>query len=191
MGVIVVAGVPAAGKSTITRLVTEKSGRALRVINFGDEMYRLAKRRRLVKGKEDLKNQPTAVQEEIQKAVARRIMEKTNRQDVLIETDCSIKTPAGYLPGLPGWVLEKLNPSMIILLEADPDEILVRRVKDTSRLRDLEYVAHIEEHQRMDRVFAMAYATFTGATVKMIMNHDSSVEKAVAELVKTLEGIHV
>ena len=105
------AGVPAAGKSTITRLVTEKSGRALRVINFGDEMYRLAKRRRLVKGKEDLKNQPTTVQEEIQKAVARRIMEKTNRQDVLIETDCS-KDPAGYLPAFRVGP-EKLNPSMI------------------------------------------------------------------------------
>ncbi|MEK6977007.1 MAG: adenylate kinase [Candidatus Hydrothermarchaeota archaeon] len=185
MGVIIVAGVPAAGKSTITRLVTEKSGRALRVINFGDEMYRLAKRRRLVKGKEDLKNQPTAVQEEIQKAVARRIMEKTNRQDVLIETDCSIKTPAGYLPGLPGWILEKLNPSMIILLEADPDEILVRRAMHPDKF-EVEYVATIDEHQRMNRVLALTYAIFTGATVKIIKNHDGLLDKAIKEMEDSL-----
>ncbi|MEK6977006.1 MAG: adenylate kinase [Candidatus Hydrothermarchaeota archaeon] len=189
MGVIVVAGVPAVGKTTVLVKLAKKT--KFKVINVGDEMLALAVERGLLKHRDDLRKQHPSVQEELWRDVVEKIADRAEGTPIIVETYCSVKTPKGYMPGLPQWALKALRPSTIILLEADPDEILVRRVKDTSRLRDLEYVAHIEEHQRMDRVFAMAYATFTGATVKMIMNHDSSVEKAVAELAKTLEGIHV
>ena len=77
------------------------------------------------------------------------------------------------MPGLPKWVLEGLNPDTFILVEAHPDEIMVRRMSDETRQRDAEKAKDIQLHQEMNRAAAMAYATLTGATVKIINNHDN------------------
>jgi adenylate kinase len=92
-----------------------------------------------------------------------------------------VKTPKGYMPGLPEWVLRKLNPTAIIIVEADPQEIYDRRAKDTTRNRDPDSVEKIAEHQMMNRAAAMAYATLTGATVKIVFNHDNALDAAVKE----------
>jgi adenylate kinase len=185
MTIYVVAGVPGAGKSTLTRLVSEKSGKKIQVVNFGDEMKRLAVKRGLVKNKEELRKLPPEVQEEIQRSIAEEIAGRGYRIDTIVETDCSIKTPNGYLPGFPIWVLEKLNPAMIIILEAEPDEILVRRALHPDQY-ELEYVAAIDEHQRMNRVLALTYAIISGATVKIIQNRDNMLDRAIGELEEAL-----
>jgi len=66
-------------------------------------------------------------------------------------------------------------------VEADPEEIYHRRTKDTTRNRDPDSVEKIEEHQMINRAAAMAYATLTGATVKIVFNHDNALNEAVKE----------
>jgi adenylate kinase len=56
---------------------------------------------------------------------------------------------------------------MFILLEADGDEILMRRISDTTRIRDSERIKDIELHQEMNRATAMAYAVYTGPQSKL------------------------
>jgi adenylate kinase len=73
------------------------------------------------------------------------------------------------------------------LIEADGDEILMRRISDTSRTRDMERLKDINLHQEMNRAVSMAYAALTGATVKIIENHNDGLEESVAEMIKTLE----
>ncbi|HHH84064.1 MAG TPA: adenylate kinase, partial [Thermoplasmatales archaeon] len=98
-----------------------------------------------------------------------------------------IKTPSGYLPGFPYHILKKLNPRLIILIEADANEITERRAKDKDiRRRDEESIYDIEEHQLMNRIAAMNYAVLVSATVKIVKNNDGMAEKAAEEIIKVL-----
>ena len=91
------------------------------------------------------------------------------------------------MPGLPKWVLEGLNPDIFILVEAYPDEIMVRRLSDETRQRDAHKASEIQLHQEMNRAASMAYATLTGATVKIINNHDNHLDSTVRKLVEVLK----
>ena len=73
-----------------------------------------------------------------------------------------------------------------ILVEANPDEIIYRRLNDDTRERDLQKVKDIDLHQQMNRATSMAYATLTGATVKIVENHDNHLDSNVRKLVNVL-----
>ncbi|HIH61978.1 MAG TPA: adenylate kinase, partial [Methanobacteriales archaeon] len=64
--------------------------------------------------------------------------------------------------------------------------IFMRRISDKTRTRDMEMLKEIDLHQQMNRAAAMAYATLTGATVKIIENHNNRLENAVQEMKKIL-----
>ena len=127
------------------------------------------------------------LQKEVQKNAAQSIREKSEQSNIIVDTHCTIKTPSGFLPGLPKWVLDQLKPDMFVLMEADGDEILKRRISDTTRVRDSERLKDINLHQEMNRAAAMTYAVLTGATVKIIENHDNRLDEAVEDMVKTLK----
>ena len=72
------------------------------------------------------------------------------------------------------------------MIEANPDEIIYRRLNDDTRVRDVEKAKNIKLHQEMNRAASMAYATLTGATVKIIENHDDHLTSTVSKLVDVL-----
>ena len=113
------------------------------------------------------------IQKEVQQEAAVKIHEMAENDDVIIDTHCTIKTPKGFLPGLPIWVLEELKPTQFILIEAKPSEIMYRRMNDPTRVRDMEYTDEIDLHQAMSRATAMSYAVQTGATVAMELSSRS------------------
>ncbi|HEC94944.1 MAG TPA: adenylate kinase, partial [Thermoplasmatales archaeon] len=108
--------------------------------------------------------------------------------DVIVDTHCTIKTPQGYMPGLPEWVIKRLNPKTIVVVEADPEEIFNRRARDATRKRDPDTVEEIAEHQQINRAAVMAYAALSGATVKIVFNHDNALDDAVKQVAPVLEG---
>ena len=87
---------------------------------------------------------------------------------------------------MPIWVLEQLQPDRFILIEANPDEIIYRRLNDDTRVRDVQKAKEIDLHQQMNRATSMAYATLTGATVKIVENHDNHLNSSVSKLVDVL-----
>lgn len=177
MGAIVVTGVPGVGKTTVMNAAAE--AKKLKVVVFGTEMFEVATAKKLVQSRDDLRKLAPAQQREIQKLAAQRI---AKMGDVIVDTHCTVKTPKGFLPGLPAWVLEALHPDAIVLVEASPKEIHARRAKDETRARDPDTVEDIEVHQALNRAAAMAYATLTGATVKIVSNHDKRVDQAIEQI---------
>ena len=117
---------------------------------------------------------------------AKEIKRRSENDNVIVDTHCTINTPSGFLPGLPIWVLEELKPDLFILIEADPDEIIFRRMNDDTRVRDKQKAKEIQLHQEMNRATSMAYATLTGATVKIVENHDNHLKSSVSKLVNVL-----
>jgi adenylate kinase len=176
MGVIVVTGIPGVGKTTVIQKAAE--GMDIQFVTFGTVMIDIAKELGLVKNRDEMRKLSLDQQKQLQIKTAEKIGKMKN---VIVDTHCTVKTPKGYMPGLPEWVLRKLNPTSIVIVEADPEEIYNRRAKDSSRNRDPDSVEKIAEHQMVNRAAAMAYATLTGATVKIVFNHDNALDEAVKE----------
>jgi adenylate kinase len=182
MGVIVVTGIPGVGKTTVMQKAAE--GMDIQFVTFGTIMIDIATELGLVKDRDEMRKLSLDQQKQLQIKTAEKVSKMKN---VILDTHCTIKTPKGYMPGLPEWVLRKLNPTAIVIVEADPQEIFNRRAKDMTRNRDPDSVEKIAEHQMMNRAAAMAYATLTGATVKIVFNHDNALEAAVKEAEPVLQ----
>lgn len=182
MGAIVVTGVPGVGKTTVMNAAAQ--AKHLKVVVYGTVMFEEAQKRLGVKARDDMRKLPPDQQRDVQKRAAETIKKMG---EVIVDTHCTVKTAKGYLPGLPIWVLEALKPSAIVLVEADAREIFGRRARDASRERDAEPIEAIEVHQQINRAAAMAYATLTGATVKVVYNHDDRVNEAIEQVLPVVQ----
>ena len=176
MGVIVVTGIPGVGKTTVMKQAAE--GLDIEFVTFGSVMIDIAKEMGLVKYRDEMRKLTLEQQKDLQIHSAEKVASMGN---VILDTHCTVKTPKGYMPGLPEWVLKKLKPTAIVVVEADPEEIFNRRAKDEKRNRDPDTREQINEHQTINRAAAMSYATLTGATVKIVFNHDDAIDDAVKQ----------
>ena len=172
MKLVVLTGIPGSGSTTLLNKALEEVDYVH--LNYGDIMTEIAIKDELVSHRDELRKLPAETQKDIE------------NDNVIVDTHCTINTPAGFLPGLPIWVLEQLQPDQFILIEANPDEIIYRRLNDDTRERDLQKVKDIDLHQQMNRATSMAYATLTGATVKIVENHDNHLDSNVRKLVNVL-----
>ncbi len=185
MKLVVLTGIPGSGSTTLLNKALEEVDYLH--LNYGDIMTEIAIEEKIVEDRDQLRKLPAETQKVIQKKAAKKIKEQSESQNVIVDTHCTISTPNGYLPGLPIWVLNELEPSNFILVEANPDEIIYRRMNDDTRVRDVEKAKNIKLHQEMNRAAAMSYATLTGATVKIIENHDNHLPATVSKLVDVLK----
>ncbi|HDD57467.1 MAG: adenylate kinase [Thermoplasmata archaeon] len=183
MGVIVVTGIPGVGKTTVMKKAAE--GMDIKFVTFGTVMIEIAQELGIAKDRDEMRKLSLEQQKELQIKTAEAV---AKMGDVIVDTHCTIKTPQGYMPGLPEWVIKKLNPKTIVVVEADPEEIFNRRAKDTTRNRDPDTVEQIAEHQQINRAIAMAYAALSGATVKIVFNHDNRLDEAVKQAEPVLIG---
>jgi len=182
---IVLTGIPGSGSTTVLKQTLEKIDYVH--LNYGDVMSEIAIGKGLVNDRDELRKLSPKIQKEIQKEAAAKIKESSKEGNVVVDTHCTISTPSGFLPGLPQWVLEKLKPDTFVLVEANPDEIMIRRLSDETRTRDMEMYEDIKLHQEMNRAAAMAYATITGATVKILENHNDQLDTIVDKMVETFK----
>jgi len=176
MGVNVVTGIPGVGKTTVMKQAAE--GLDIEFVTFGSVMIDIAKEMGLVKNRDEMRKLTLEQQKDLHIHSAEKVASMGN---VILDTHCTVKTPKGYMPGLPEWVLKKLKPTAIVVVEADPEEIFNRRAKDETRNRDPDTREQINEHQTINRAAAMSYATLTGATVKIVFNHDDAIDDAVKQ----------
>lgn len=184
MNLVILAGIPGTGSTTVLNEVLEKVDYVN--INYGNVMFDIASEKGLVESRDDMRKLDPEVQKEVQMQAAERIHDMAQNDNVIVDTHCTIKTPKGFLPGFPKWVLEKIQPTQFILIEAKPSEIMYRRMNDDTRVRDIEYTDAIDLHQAMSRATAMSYAVLTGCTVAMVQNNDNGLDKAVSDIVEIL-----
>ncbi len=184
---VIITGVPGVGKSTVVNGALTKlkeEGITYQSLNFGTFMFEVAQREGYAKDRDEMRKLDKDVQKTLQKLAAKAISQISG--NVLIDTHASVKTPKGYLAGLPEWVLRELMPDLIVLVETDVDQILLRRLSDATRVRDMEGAGGIAEHQQFNRSFGAAYAMVTGCTVKIIKNQDFLLERAIMDMADVL-----
>jgi len=185
----IVVGIPGVGKTTvITRSVEALSniGYDAKLVVFGTVMFEEAVKKG-VKHRDEMRKLPIEEQRRLQEQAAAKI---ANMQDdiVLIDTHLFISTKQGYYPGLPLYLLNLLKPTNLILVAAEPHEVLNRRLNDKSRQRDLIDEKEIAHELEIARIMVAACSILTGAPFAIVMNRDGNVDNAVNELINLLSN---
>ncbi len=194
-GVVIVSGLPGVGKTTVVDLainMLREEGIRVGLVNYGTVMLEAALDMGLVSHRDEMRRLKVSQQLQLQREAAKKISELSNKYDILlVDTHLFISTPRGKWPGLSINNLDFLNVAQIVVVEADPNEILKRRMSDTSRYRD---VAD-EESLRMDieynRMLAATLSIYTSCPVAYIQNHEGRAEDAAKELYKILSRLVV
>ncbi|MCP5419526.1 MAG: adenylate kinase [Gammaproteobacteria bacterium] len=190
--IVIVAGVPGAGKSTVLLEAWKRSEQEMKytIVSFGTEMFSLCQEAGLVNNRDEMRNLGADLQEEMQWRATKRIAERP--ENILLDTHCAIKTGSGsYFPGFSTRMLERLSPRAILLVDAHEAEIRGRRRLDKSRpLRTIESNEDILEHKLINRAYAAAFSARSGCLLRIVQNNTGEFERVVEEFVNTLRFIN-
>lgn len=184
MKTIILVGIPGCGKSSIIK-ETLRQAPQVHVVNYGDQMLKEAAALGL--NRDQLRILPLPKQREIGIRVAEKMV-RHEKGIVLIDTHALIRTPTGYIPGLPKEVLEVLAPNVLAWIECSPQTVMQRRADDNLRSRDKESIEELALHQELSRAYLAACSVATGAVLCCVDNSDPSIERNAAPLVQLIRA---
>ena len=194
--VVIVTGIPGAGKTTVCQelvALAAQEGVEVEVLNYGDIMVEIMERSGRPIDRDLLRKMGVSAQKVLQAEAAMKLAKAVEKAKghVIIDTHMVVRTGAGYLPGLPKHVLEALKPDILVLIEADPEEIVARRTKDLragERTRDMRAVEELEEELAFSRMVASACSVLTGAPVVVVKNPTGGQREAARKILDLLRG---
>ena len=185
---IIIVGIPGVGKSTLVTKIVEilnSRQKSVSVNSFGTIMFEEAQKNG-IKNRDDLRKLSMKQQQNLQKKAAQNIA-KLEDDLVIIDTHTFINTNAGFYPGLPNSVLEIIKPSNFISVYARPEEIYNRRMKDTTRQRDVVSIDNIKKEMAISDAMLSSCAVFSGSPMKPIFNAEGKVEEAANTVISAIE----
>ena len=192
MKTVILTGIPGAGKTTIIKeleTLAKDEGMRLVTLNFGTAISELYRKSGISIHRDEMRRQHIDKQKKMQIKAARSIAKKVKNGVLLVDTHMFIRTKSGFWPGLPGPVLSALKPSLLVLLEASPEEIVKRREGDSSRMRDKVTMYEVISDLDWARATASSCATLTGAPVKILTNEPGKQHEAAKELFESIKEL--
>jgi len=139
--------------------------------------------------RDEMREQGIEAQRKVQDLAANEIVNRAGQGMAVIDTHMFVRTASGMWAGLPASVLQKLLPSLLVLVEADPEQIASRRRGETDRRRDQTLMEDIGFDLEWSRATAAASAVTTGAPVKVIRNDAGRQKQAAQELFETIRKL--
>lgn len=184
---VVVVGIPGVGKTTVisrTAEILNQRGIQTAVVVFGTIMFEEAGKLG-INNRDEMRRQSIEVQRHMQNLAARRIADLKDNI-VIVDTHLFINTNEGYYPGLPLHLLEVIKPTNIVMVAADPEEIVNRRRIDETRDRDIESVENIQYQLDLSKVMVATCSVLTGCPFIIIMNSNNKIDETASNIVKAL-----
>lgn len=181
----VTVGIPGVGKSTVISRAAEmlnNIGISASVAVFGTIMLEEAKELGITH-RDELRRMSIHEQKRLQELAATKIASMKD-DVVLIDTHLFISTRQGYYPGLPVSLLSILKPTNFIMIAAEPEEILRRRLHDKSRDRDICKPEEIKHDLEIAQIMVASCSILTGAPFVIIFNNDGAIDKASRQIVE-------
>lgn len=184
---VVVVGIPGVGKTTLINKIVElikDHNKSVKVTNFGTIMFEVAKENG-VNNRDELRKLPLSEQKQLQKNAAEKLS-KIDDDVVIIDTHAFIRTPEGFNPGLPYHVLQIIEPSNFISVNAKTEEIYNRRMKDETRTRDKVSIATIKKELDIQSAMMSACSVLSGSPLKHVMNSEGKLDEAADQIIKAI-----
>jgi adenylate kinase len=184
---VVIVGIAGVGKSTLVSKIVEilnNKKKSVSVHSFGTVMFEEAKKLG-IENRDELRKLSVDEQKELQKMAAKKIA-SFNTSIVIIDTHAFISTKEGFYPGLPYHVLVELKPANFVTVSARPEEIYNRRMKDTTRDRDIISIDNIKKELAVQDAMLSSCAVITGSPLKSILNSEGKVEEAANEVIDAI-----
>jgi adenylate kinase len=186
---VAVVGIAGVGKTTVisqAAKILNQKGHKTAVVVFGTTMLEEAKKIGL-KNRDEIRNLPIKDQQHLQDMAAKRIAEMKDNI-VIVDTHLFINTTEGYYPGLPMRLLNIIKPTHMVMIAADPQEILNRRKSDGTRQRDIISEENIQHELDISKVMVTSCSVLTGSPFIIITNNDNKTDEAASYLIKVLAG---
>ena len=174
------------------QVTLEDKEHGIAIVDLGKSEAIFVKDQKYIKfAKDEIRNLNILTQIRIQKEVAHHFGDLLNTSkggNYIIETHAALKTKQGYLPGLPKNFLQSIEPDVYIIIEADVDEIFVRRLLDKKRKRDHDKsTKDVQTNLDTTRYFGSAFAAVTHAPLLIVNNKEKRSEEAAAEIHEVLK----
>jgi adenylate kinase len=184
---VIIVGIPGVGKSTVITHVLNtlsKQGIDIKMAEFGTIMFEQAKLLS-ISNRDELRRLSLEQQRSLQEMTANYIFSLENDL-VIVDTHLFINTAEGYYPGIPYKLLNILNPSQLILLTANSDEVYERRKTDIARQRDLISKDDISNELNISKIMIASSSIISGCPFSIISNNDGQLEEATSKICKTI-----
>ncbi len=184
----IIVGIPGVGKTTVITRAAEilSKKRKANVVTYGTLMFEEAKKLG-VKSRDDMRKLPVAKQKKLQETAAMRIA-KMRDPVVIVDTHLFISTQEGYYPGLPMRLITLMDPTNLIMVAADPQQIAERRKNDPTRQRDAASPEAIKNDLDFSKMMLASCSILTGAPFAIVTNDDGKVEEAALDVARMLAG---
>ena len=184
---VIIVGIPGVGKTSLVSKVVELlrlKKVSVNVSIFGTVMFEEAKKNG-IKDRDDLRKLSVPEQKKLQSMAAKKIASMTD-DIVIVDTHAFIATKEGYYPGLPHNVLEILMPDSFIMISARPEEIYNRRMKDTTRNRDIVSIEAIKKELDVTSAMLSTCSILCGSPIKMILNSEGKIDDVAKGIVSAM-----
>lgn len=185
---VIIVGIPGVGKTTLVSKIVEilrAKQKSISVHSFGTVMLEEAKKNG-IKDRDELRKLSMEKQTNLQKMAAQKIA-LLQDELVIIDTHAFISTNAGFYPGLPNHVLQILKPSNFISVSARPEEIYNRRMKDSTRNRDLVSIESIKKELSVQDAMLSSCSVLSGSPMKTVLNAEGKVDEAAQMVIDAIE----
>lgn len=184
---VIIVGIPGVGKTTVVskvvKLLKEKKI-SVNVSIFGTVMFEEAKKNGIA-SRDDLRKLSVPEQKKLQSMAAKKIASMSD-DVVIVDTHAFIATKEGFYPGLPHNVLEILVPDSFIMISARPEEIYNRRMKDTTRNRDIVSIDAIKKELDVTSAMLSTCSILCGSPIKMVLNSEGKIDEAAKGIVSAM-----
>ena len=185
---VIIVGIPGVGKTTVVSKVVDilkEKNISVSVAIFGTVMIDEAQKTKGIKSRDDLRKLTVREQKDLQSMAARKIASITD-EAVIVDTHAFISTKEGFYPGLPHNVLEILMPDSFIMITARPEEIYNRRMKDTTRSRDIVSIDAIKKELDVTSAMLSTCSILCGSPIKMVLNTEGKIDEAARGIVNAM-----
>ncbi len=185
---VIIVGIPGVGKSTVITNILDilsKQGVDIKMAEFGTLMFEQAKKLLSITNRDELRKLSLEQQKSLQEMTANYIF-SLNNEIVIIDTHLFINTVEGYYPGIPYKLLNIINPSHLILLTANSNEVYERRKTDIARQRDMISANDISNELNISQIMIASSSIFLGCPFSIIQNNNGQLEEATSKILKTI-----
>jgi len=177
--IILVVGIPASGKTSVVNTARKYFKKDIEIVEFGDIIFELAKKYYGIENRDEIRKRLSIEdQTKLQYEAVKHIIENYKDRDVIITTHFVIETSAGFKPGITKKMADMLKPNAIVVIISDPDKILLRRVEDTSRIREKDDLERIRIHQEMTIYYTIPFMYMYDTVIEIIKNEEGLLEES-------------